>query len=657
MGKSAKTAGAAKCPDCLRPQGSQLIIFGGKGGVGKTTCATATALYLAKQTPTSSFLLVSTDPAHSLLDSLAGLVPPTNLKILECDAQQCLLRFREQYGGNLRQIASRGTFLNESEINRFLELSLPGLDELMAFLEISAWVEKREYACIVVDTAPSGHTLRLLGMPQFLRKWLGMLESLLAKHRYMKWTFTRSEERDHLDAFLESLAGSLKGMETLLEDPDCSSLVLVMSAEAMSVRETESIAAEAACLKIPIREIVINKLYPVNECHVCREQRRLQARVLQDLFRHTMLPQFSLWGAPLRGEEVQGHAGLEDFWDWVRPIRQEPKLEGVASHAKFKVDGARSLPERETSLLILAGKGGVGKTTLACATALRLAKTALSRNVLLVSTGPSHSLSKCLNLQLSSQPGYVSPGLSAMEIDSQAEFETLKQQYAADIEGFFARLSGSMDLAFDREVIERILDLSPPGLDEVMGLTRVMTILASEQFDTVVLDSAATGHLIRLLELPDLIDQWLKVFFDLFLNYEQLFRLTEFSKELIVLSKNLKKLRRLLNDPRHCSLYAVSIPTDMAFEETRDLLSACRRLGVDVPALLLNLVTPFSECPLCSAINRRESLVLEKFAQCLPGKISVAYRYGEISGCQSLEKLGEALYPSVVVETEETYVH
>ena len=76
----------------------------------------------------------------------------------------------------------------------------------MAFLEISAWVEKRAYDCIIVDTAPSGHTLRLLAMPQFLRKWVAMLETLLAKHRYMKWTFARSRERDELDAFLDELA-------------------------------------------------------------------------------------------------------------------------------------------------------------------------------------------------------------------------------------------------------------------------------------------------------------------------------------------------------------------------------------------------------------------------------------------------------------------
>ena len=108
------------------------------------------------------------------------------------------------------------------------------------------------------------------------------------------------------------------------------------------------------------------------------------------------------------------------------------------------------------------------------------------------------------------------PGVTAIEIDSEAEFGALKHQYAGDIERFLETLSSNFDLTFDREVLERTLDLSPPGLDEVMGLTRVMALLASGEFDIVVLDSAATGHLIRLLELPDIIDQWLKAFFALF---------------------------------------------------------------------------------------------------------------------------------------------
>lgn len=126
-----------KSPFFLSDAGIRLLLFGGKGGVGKTTAAAATALELALSHPEKSLLLISTDPAHSLRDSFSGTKPPPNLKVLELDAQAYLHSFQEKNRHRLMEIASRGTFLDEEDINRFLELSLPGMDELMAFLEIS----------------------------------------------------------------------------------------------------------------------------------------------------------------------------------------------------------------------------------------------------------------------------------------------------------------------------------------------------------------------------------------------------------------------------------------------------------------------------------------------------------------------------------------
>lgn len=102
--------------------------------------------------------------------------------------------------------------------------------------------------------------------------------------------------------------------------------------------------------------------------------------------------------------------------------------------------------------------------------------------------------------------------------------------------------------------------------------------------------------------------------------------------------KNLKKLRQLLNNPAQSALYAVSIPTDMAFEETCDLLTARGRLGINVPGIFLNLVTPPSDCVLCAAMNRRESLIYEKFKQSLHGEVGVVYRRGEIRGLRWLAR-------------------
>ena len=234
-----------------------------------------------------------------------------------------------------------------------------------------------------------------------------------------------------------------------------------------------------------------------------------------------------------------------------------------------------------------------------------------------------------------------------MEIDAQAEFEKLKARYAEDLERFLESVSRGFDLTFDRVVLEKMMDLAPPGLDEIMALTRIMEFLARDSYDLFVLDCAPTGHLIRLLELPDLINEWLKTFFNLFLKYERILRLPGFADELVGISRNLKKLRELLQNPASSVLYAVSIPTQMALEETKDLLAACDRMGIAVPSLFLNLMTPPGDCSLCSSLRRRELLVVEGFRQAFPKKQqTLVYRQPEIAGLEQLEKIRAVPVPA-----------
>jgi len=633
-------------PSFLDDPGLQLVLFGGKGGVGKTTCATATALRFARNLPQRSFLLVSTDPAHSLADSMAGFPPPPNLRILEFNAQECLATFKMKHNQKLRQIASRGTFLDDEDINQFLDLSLPGMDELLAFLEISSWVEDRSYDCIIVDTAPTGHTLRLLSMPELLRKWLEALDALLAKHRYMKKLFAGAYRRDDLDFFLEKLSLSVKKIEILLRDPVRCRFVPVMLAEALSISETDRLVDELERLKVPLLDIVINRLYPKSTCPVCADGRTHQMRELKNLFGHRNLSGYLFWGIPVYPVEVRGIESLDMFWGSVEKLTEETPIDPQTSVDPAPwVTSAAPYPSPETTLLLFAGKGGVGKTTLACATAVRLAHDLKGKQILLFSTDPAHSLSACLDVPIGPKPTRLSPGLTAMEIDAQAEFDSLKMQYQKELGRFLESVLPNLDFTFDREVMEKILDLSPPGLDEIMALTRIMEFLAQGNYSVFILDSAPTGHLIRFLELPELIDQWLRVFFGLFLKYKRVFRLPKISQSLVQMSKNLKLLRTLLSDPTRSALFAVSILTEMAFQETKDLVAACERIGVNVPVLFLNLATPTSECSLCSAISSQESQVKDKFRQTFSGKHqTLVYRQVEPRGLKRLGELGQASY-------------
>ena len=635
-----------KLPFFLSDPSIRLLLFGGKGGVGKTTASVSTALDLAFRHPKKSFLLVSTDPAHSLQDSFAGAIIPLNLQVMELDAQAYLSAFQYKNRQSLIEIASRGTFLDEEDINRFLELSMPGMDELMAFLEISRWVKEGIYDEIIMDTAPTGHTLRLMEMPEMIRKWLAALDVLLAKHRYMKKLFRGSYERDDLDQFIEGMASSVQEMEILLKDHTQCRFVPVMLAEYLSIEETRDLIGELQHLRICVVDVVINRLYPKSLCLTCRRIRASQLLQLTSIFKDPGFSKFRFWGIPIYPEEVRGMSSLRSFWDGlmeVAPAQGEALLS--LPPAPDRVDSPLNLPTSDVEMIFFAGKGGVGKTTLACATALHMARTYSEKRILLFSADPAHSVSDCLNMPLGSDPKQVIPGLWAMEINATANFVALKNQYQKELTNFFSRLMPNIDLTFDREVMERIMDLSPPGIDELMALASVMDFLTPERYDILVLDASPTGHLIRLLELPKIIEDWLKAVFGLFLKYRKIFRLPEFSERLVRLSKDLKRLRGILRDPSRSALYAVSILTEMSFAETTDLVSACGRLKVPVPGLFLNMATPDSTDPLCGSLFQRETVVRERFSLEFHGiKQAVVYLQSDPRGIENLVALGELLY-------------
>jgi arsenite-transporting ATPase len=392
-----------------------------------------------------------------------------------------------------------------------------------------------------------------------------------------------------------------------------------------------------------VTDLVVNRLYPDADCLVCADGRAGQMQEIKRI--HDQMSGYVIWGLPLFPDEVRGRERLEALWGEAAELPDMARVPRRPGLAPPRVEMPPPLPFPEITLLIFAGKGGVGKTTLACATALRLARERPGTEILLFSTDPAHSLSACLDRPVGPGPTPLAPGLTAMEIDAQAELESLKRRYASDLEQTLASLLPNLDLTFDREVMERILDLSPPGLDEVMALSRAVDLLAGGAYHVLILDAAPTGHLIRLLEMPELIDRWLKVFFGLFLKYKDIFRLPGVSERLVKLSKDLKRFRALLTDPRRASLYAVTIPTEMAYEETTDLLAACGRMKVSAPVLFVNLATPVSDCPLCSALRCGESRVEWKFRDAFPKTHqALVYRRGGLQGMERLGDLGRALY-------------
>src|SRR5688572_19178370 len=163
----------------------RVVLFGGKGGVGKTTVSVAAALHYSGSRPT---ILFTTDPASNLRD-LLGDTP--SIRIEELDAHALYSRFLAAHLESFLEIGDRGTYLDREELQRLFELAVPGVDELMAWMHIGELAEENPDALIVVDTAPTGHTLRMLSSGEHFRQLVLALDAMQEKHRAMVRQFTR----------------------------------------------------------------------------------------------------------------------------------------------------------------------------------------------------------------------------------------------------------------------------------------------------------------------------------------------------------------------------------------------------------------------------------------------------------------------------------
>jgi arsenite-transporting ATPase len=305
--------------------------------------------------------------------------------------------------------------------------------------------------------------------------------------------------------------------------------------------------------------------------------------------------------------------------------------------------------EIKKRIVIFGGKGGVGKTTAAAAYALAAARENSKRKLLVFSTDPAHSLSDSFAEEIGELKKGVAgfQNLDAMEIDPGKWFEELKQRYRLWTDDLFASLSGrsGMEIQFDREAMRELVELTPPGIDEIAALGTISELLDQDRYDSIILDTAPTGHLIRFLELPEVALSWIRTFMKLLLKYQTVVRATEVAEELVALSKSIKRVLALLKDPEMCEFVAVAIPETMSLEETVDLAKALEELGVPLRKLVINNVVPedaAKQCKFCRARRKAQLTVGKKFKTRLKEKpiqvVEAPQQPNEITGPAALLK-------------------
>lgn len=300
----------------LEKEGLKLILFGGKGGVGKTTCAASTAVYLANHFRT---LLISTDPAHSLSDSLGVKVGSQikevagvrNLSALAISAEKALSEFKKEYHGQIKQILDTSTYLDDRDINSILGLPIPGIDEVMGFKTILELIESAEFEKYVVDTAPTGHALRLLSLPGLLNEWIKVLAQMRWKYRYMVESFGGKFAPDDSDDFLFTMKKTVNQIKELLKNIKQCEFVVVTMPEDMVINETQRLVNDLNKYGIKVKQMVINNLLESTGCEFCRQRKKAQQSYIKEIGRK--FSSLNRVAVGLQPQEVKGIPILDKF--------------------------------------------------------------------------------------------------------------------------------------------------------------------------------------------------------------------------------------------------------------------------------------------------------------------------------------------------------
>ena len=299
-------------------------LYGGKGGVGKTTCAAATGLALAESGQET--LVVSTDPAHSLADAYETELGPEpvavapGLDAVEVDASVRADRYEAMARAFAAELRSAGISLEDDEVERLFGTGAPaGSDEIAALDLLVEYVEAGEWDRIVLDTAPTGHTLRLLELPAVLGLGLQTLSSLRGQVRRIGESAKRvvlgpmyyaTGDRGETTDDLEELRQRLERARELLTDPERAEFRVVLVPESMAVAETERLVASLREGGLPRGPLVVNRvLDDANEdCERCQRRQDRHRRQLERI--RERFPELEIVTIPETDEVADGRDRL-----------------------------------------------------------------------------------------------------------------------------------------------------------------------------------------------------------------------------------------------------------------------------------------------------------------------------------------------------------
>lgn len=522
-------------------QPPRFFFFTGKGGVGKTSIACATAIQLAEAG--RRVLLVSTDPASNvgqvfgveIGNKITAIPAVERLRAMEIDPQAAAQVYRDRIVGPVRGVLPDAVVKTiEEQLSGACTTEIAAFDEFTALLIDSALTS--DYDHIIFDTAPTGHTIRLLQLPG---AWSGFLDEGKGDASCLGPLAGLEKQRAQYNAAVQALS-----------DPQRTRLVLVARAQPSALREAARTHTELAAIGLNQQYLVINGLLPAEEAApddlaaaICkREQAALSA--MPDELRalpcdHVALKPFNLVGLPalrqlLTMSAPQATLGADE------PVKLDaPTLSDLVDD--IAVDGH--------GLVMLMGKGGVGKTTLAAAVAVELARRGL--RVHLTTSDPAAHLAETLHGSMSN--------LTVSRIDPHAETE----RYRKDV---LATKGAKLD-AEGRALLDE--DLRSPCTEEIAVFQAFSRVIREAGTIFVVMDTAPTGHTLLLLDATG--------------AYHR-----EVARQLDPSGAHYTTPMMHLQDPKQTKVLLVTLAETTPVLEAANLQADLRRAGIEPWAWIIN---------------------------------------------------------------------
>jgi arsenite-transporting ATPase len=518
---------------------TRFLFFTGKGGVGKTSLACAMAVALADLG--KQVLLVSTDPASNLdevLDQKLNGAPTSipgvdGLRALNIDPEAAAQAYRDRivgpYRGKLPEAIVRSM---EEQLSGACTMEIAAFDEFARLLGEPA--ATADFDHVIFDTAPTGHTLRLMTLPT---AWTGFLADNTSGTSCLGPLAGLQKQRAVYESSVAALADGAR-----------TTLVLVSRPQKAALDEAERTSGELAALGVRNQRLILNgvfRAFDSDPLGLALERRGTGALAAKQGF----LKRLSVVEVPLRAHNLVGIPALRNLIRDGEVERVEsgtpggdlPPLESLSELVDDLVRAGRGV-------IMTMGKGGVGKTTVAAAIATELARRGLS--VHLSTTDPAAHVAAAAG---------VAAGMQVSRIDPQAETK-------AYVEQVMASAGQGLD-ANGRALLEE--DLRSPCTEEVAVFRAFARIVAQGQDRFVVLDTAPTGHTLLLLDATE--------------AYHR-----EIARKASNLPEEVLQLLPRLRDPRFTRVLIVTLPEATPVHEAAALQADLRRAQIEPFAWVIN---------------------------------------------------------------------